>query len=450
MRRLDNPAPAADAFPASAQGNEAIAGSRRRYILFLLFAVSVFNYIDRTIISILQVPMKRDLGLSDSQMGALTGLSFALFYATLSLPIARLADRTIRKRLVAASLAVWSAMTSLTGLATSFLGLVFFRIGVAAGEAGSIPATHSIIADLYPPKSRATALAYWGLSLPVGMMFGYAAAGALAEAVGWRLSFALIGIAGVVLAPIILLTMPEPKRGRFDPVPAPQSSANATTMQALRHLWQIRTFRYLVAAGTCQAFAWYSVNAWNAPFYVRVHGLSLGEASYYLALLNGVGSAIGMYLGGRLSDHFGNRDPRGRLRVVAIALVVMVPFALAEYLVQSTRLSLALGAVTLTLMLVYYGPIVAVAQLLVPATMRAFTSAVLMLVLNLVALGLGPLATGFMSDLLVEHFGLAQDSLRYAISVAVLFSLVAGWLFWRASNYLPQESLAPTTGSRFH
>lgn len=413
---------------------------QRRYVLFLLFLVSVFNYIDRTILSILQVPIKTDLGLSDAQLGALTGLSFALFYATLSLPIARLADRWIRKNLIAGSLAIWSGMTALTGLATNFTSLVFFRIGVAVGEAGSIPATHSMIADLYPPRSRATALAVWGLSLPVGMMLGYSVAGALAEAVGWRMAFAIIGIAGLVFAPVLLFTMREPRRGQFDPV-QPATSAVPTAKQALQQLWQIKTFRYLVAAGACHAFAWYSVNSWNAPFYVRVHGISLAQTAFYLALVNGIGSAVGMYLGGRLSDHFGKNDPRARARVVAIALFVMVPFALLQYLVSSSAWSFAFGAISLTLMLVYYGPIIAIAQLLVPANMRAFTSAVLMLVLNLFGLGLGPLVTGYLSDVLATQFGMTTDSLRFAISFSVLFSLLGGWLFWRASNLLPGEML---------
>lgn len=413
---------------------------RRRYVLFLLFIVSVFNYVDRTILSILQVPIKDDLGLSDLQLGALTGLAFALFYTTLSLPIARLADRWIRKHIIAGSLGVWSAMTALTGLATSYASLVFFRIGVAAGEAGSLPATHSMIADLYPPTRRATALAIWGLSLPVGMMFGYTVAGALAEAVGWRVAFAVIGVAGLLFVPVLVFTMREPVRGQFDEV---QGNVDATrsAWQAVRHLWEIKTYRYLVAGGACHAFAWYAVNSWSAPFYVRVHELSLADTSVYLALVNGIGSAVGMYLGGRLSDHFGLRDPRARARVVAIALFVMTPIALLQFTVASAPLSMTLGAATFTLMLVYYGPTIAIAHLLVPANMRAFTSAVLILILNLFGLGLGPLVTGYVSDLLVAHYGMAADSLRYAVSLAVLFSFLGGWLFWRASNTLPAEML---------
>lgn len=411
----------------------------RRFMLLILFLVSMFSYIDRTILSILQVPIKADLGLSDSQLGALTGLSFALFYATLAVPIARLADRTKRTRLIGISLSIWSSMTALTSLATNYVSLVFFRIGVAVGEAGSIPASHSIIADVYPPSKRSAAFALWGISLPVGLMLGYALAGTLEQLFGWRITFAIIGVAGLLLAPVMIFATREPKRGRFDPV-VPATST-PSTREALRHLWSLKSIRFLYAAGACHTFAWCAVNSWNAPFYVRVHGMSLTDVSIYLAIVNGVGSAVGMYLGGRLSDHFGKKDPRGRVHVVTASMLLMVPFAIAQYMVSSATVSLALGALSLTLMLVYYGPIIAVSQFLVPANIRAFTTAMLLLVVNLFGLGLGPLVTGFISDLLVNQYGMAQDSLRYAISLAVLFSLLAAWLFWRASIHLPREIL---------
>lgn len=415
----------------------------RAYILGMLFVVSTFNYIDRTIISILQVPIKQDLGLSDTQLGMLTGLSFALFYATLSLPIARCADRMVRKRIIAAALGVWSAMTALTALANSFGTLVLLRIGVAVGEAGSIPASHSMIADLYPTKTRATAMAVLGLSLPLGMMLGFVAAGMLAETLGWRMSFAVIGILGLLIVPFVLWTIREPVRGRFDFVPqTPDGEANF--LQSLRHLWQLRCYRFLVGGAALHAYAYYSVLNWSAPFYVRAHDLSIGEVSTYLALANGLGGSIGMYLGGRLSDRLGIRDPRLRVRVLTFAAVIFVALALAQYLVTSTAASLAIGAAAFALLPFYYGPVVAVPQLLVAPNMRALTSAVTLLVVNLIGLGLGPAVTGFISDTLVDRYGMVDDSLRYAISAAVLMSLVAAWMYWRASNSLVAEMREPS------
>lgn len=410
----------------------------RRYTLFLLFAVSVFNYVDRTIISILQVPIKRDLGLSDAQLGALTGLSFAIVYATLCLPVAALADRGNRTRIIAASLVFWSAMTAFTGLATSFVMLVLLRFGVAAGEAGSVPSTHSVIADLYPPEGRATVLAVWGLSLPAGMAAGYLLGGNLDQWIGWRAAFAWVGMAGLLLGPVVWFTMREPPRGRFDP--APVAAAPPQRLGAVvRHLWQLRTFRWLAAAGACHAYAQYSIMNWNAPFYARLHGMPLAQVSLVLALMTGIGMAVGMVLGGRLSDHHGRRSPENRLRVVAIALLAMVPVAIAQYLVASPGLSVALGLVASTLMMCYYGPIVAVPQLLVPSTMRAFTSAVVILTFNLFGLGLGPFVTGWISDALTPALGLG--AIRYALCSAVLFSLAASLMFWRASRHLASELL---------
>jgi predicted MFS family arabinose efflux permease len=410
----------------------------RWFVLGLLFAVSTFNYIDRTIISILQVPIKRDLGLSDTELGLLTGLSFALVYTTLSLPIARLADRTVRKRVVAGALVVWSAMTALTGLAANFVQLVILRIGVAAGEAGSIPASHSMIADLFPARSRATAMAILGLSLPVGMMFGFLAAGMLAETLGWRKSFVVIGVVGILLAPIVLGAIREPVRGRFDQ-PGHDTDAQVTFSQAIRKLWHLRSYRFLIGGAALHAYVSYSVMNWSAPFYTRVHEMSIGEVSVYLALVNGIGGGIGMYLGGWLSDRLGQRDARLRLRVLTYGGLIFVPMALGQYLVESTTVSLAMGAVAFALLPFYYGPVVAVPQLLVAPNMRALTSAVTLLVTNLVGLGLGPTVTGFISETLIVRFGMGQHSLRYAISAAILFSLVAAFMYWRASGSLIAE-----------
>jgi predicted MFS family arabinose efflux permease len=417
-----------------------ISTAQRRYVLFLLFMVSVFNYIDRTILSILQIPIKTELHLSDAQLGAMTGLAFGIFYAVLGVPIGRLADRWKRKRLVAGALGIWTGMTSLTGLATGFFSLVLCRIGVAVGEAGSIPASHSMISDLYPPAKRATAISTFGLSLPVGILLGYSTAGWLGTAFGWRSSFAVVGIAGLVLVPIILLSMKEPKRGTFDPLEV-QSVSPPSTREALRYLWSKKAYRYTVLAGAFHAYAWYSVNSWNAPFYVRVHGVSLAHTSYYLALVNGIGSAVGMYAGAWLADHFGKNDPRGRPRVVAIALFAMVPIALVQYLITDTFVSMVLGAISMTMMLVYYGPIVAICHSMMPANMRGFTSAILALVVSLVGLCLGPMITGYLSDVFSSRFGLGVNSLSYAICISVLFSLIGGLLFWRASNLLPSEIL---------
>lgn len=423
--------PATSVFPAPDK-----AGVRRT-MLIMLALVSMFNYIDRTVLSVLQEPIKRELGLSDGQLGLLTGLAFALFYATFSLPIARLADRLNRRNIIAASLATWSGMTALCGLATGFGSLVAFRIGVALGEAGSVPASHSIIADYYPPAERITALALWGLALPAGIMLGYASGGWIASALGWRLAFVVIGLAGLILAPILILLVKEPTRTGLG---AGEATSQAPPLKAaIATLWRLRTYRYMLAGTTLHAFAQYAMMSWSAPFYMRVHQMPLAEVASWLALMNGLGGGVGIYLGGRLSDAAGARHPSGRVWVSAVAMLLMVPAALAQFLIPSLTASLACGFVATMLMFFYYGPIVGVPQTIVTPRMRALTSAVTLLVFNLFGLGLGPAVTGFLSDLLAAGESMQDTSLRYALSVVVLFSLAgAASIAWASRFYLSE------------
>ena len=417
--------------PAS---HPAYSAARRRIAMVLLFAVSTFNYIDRTILSILQVPIKRELGLSDAQLGLLTGLAFAIFYTTLSIPIARLADRSNRRNLITMALGLWSGMTALCGLATGFASLVFLRIGVAAGEAGSIPASQSIIADIYPASRRATAMSIWGLSLPVGLLLGYSTTGWLAEAVGWRWTFAVIGGLGIVLAPLVLLGLREPVRGAHDPSPAASLVSPSTFRQSARFLWRMPAFRLVVLAAALHGFSQYSMMNWMAPFYVRAHGMSLSAVSLYMALVSGIGGGIGIFAGGYLSDRLGSRDPRWRVLVMAYSIAAMLPFALVQYTVPSLPVSLLCGAAVSTLMLCYYGPILAVVHSMVPGSMRAFTAAMLLLTFNIIGLGLGPSITGLLSDLLQPHFPAPGASVGYALIIALIPSFLAVVLFLMVAN----------------
>ena len=414
---------------------------QRRLALFGLFLVSAFNYFDRTILSVLQIPIKAELGLSDSQLGALTGFAFALFYATLSLPIARLADRYSRRLIIVISLAVWSGMTALCGLATGFVSLAVFRIGVAIGEAGSVPASVSLIADYYPPERRAMALSIWGLALPIGLLVGYAGIGALASALGWRGAFAIVGGAGVLLAPLIYLLVGNPVRGRLDPQGVQMAEGPVLPLrQALAMLWRTKSYRWVVIAGMLHGFSQYAMMSWNAPFFVRSHGLSLRDVSFLMAILSGVAGGIGMYGSGWLTDRLAVRDRRWRVWIMGVTVALTVPFALIQYLATSTTLSIVAAAFAAMLMIAYYGPIVAATQSAVPANMRAFANAVLLLSFNLFGLGLGPLAAGAISDWLTPTFG--DQALRYAISIVLLPSALAAIVFFYAGRFWRSEPVA--------
>jgi MFS family permease len=356
--------------------------ANRRMMLIALIVISAFNYVDRTILSILQIPIKAELGLSDGQLGALTGLAFALFYATLSLPIARLADRYSRRWIIVISLVVWSAMTAMCGFATGFVSLLFFRVGVAIGEAGSVPASVSLIADSYAPERRATAMSTWGLALPIGLMIGYVCTGWLAEHLGWRLAFAVVGGVGVLLGPIVFAMIKEPARGRFE-------------------------------AGSAQGIV---------------------EPPPPLA------QAVRIYGGGWLSDRLVARDPRGRLWLKAGSVAAVVPFALVQYLAPSTTVSIVAAAITSAMMIAYYGPILATTQSVVAPTMRAFSNAVLLLTFNLFGLGLGPWVTGLLSDALTGTFG--DQALRYALAIVLIPSALATLTFLFAARFQSTDGVA--------
>ncbi|HEX7945315.1 MAG TPA: MFS transporter [Phenylobacterium sp.] len=405
-----------------------------RYGLAVLFGVALFNYIDRSIISILQEPLKADLHLSDTQLGALTGLSFALLYTTMALPIARLADVWNRKRLIAGALAIWSTATAACGLANGFGTLVALRMGVAFGEAGCVPASHSMIADYFPLRKRATALALWGLSNPFGTMLGFAAGGWITQALSWREAFMLFGVAGVALAPLVL-TMKEPTRGRFDEPGAARTQP--PLREALATLWRSRAFRFLAAGGAAHAFVVFAAQNWNAPFFGRVHGMPIKDVALFLALAIGLGGGVGQFVGGWMADRIGRLDRRWYMWLPALCSVLLIPVSIGVYLVDNTPTAMALTVVEAVLLNVWFAPIVATAQMLVSSRMRAFTSAMLVLIVNILGLSLGPLMTGMISDALQPTLG--AQSLRYAILASMGMNVVAALCFFRSGQHLMRE-----------
>jgi MFS family permease len=404
------------------------------YALGVLILVAIFNYIDRQSLAILQIPIKHDLGLSDTQLGALTGLAFAILYSTLALPVARLADRHNRTLLIGAALGIWSLMTASSALAVGMITLTLCRMGVAFGEAGSVPATHSLISDYFPRQQRATAIATWMLSFPIGTMLGFMAGGWLSASFGWREAFVILGVAGLCLVPLVL-TMREPRRGATDALPVPIGAPSLKV--AIKTLWSLRAFRHAALAGALVDFTLYATLNWNAPFYSRVFAVPTRALAGDMALLSGVGSGLGVYLGGLIADWLARRDARWYMWLPALAAITAVPCMMVQYFTSNFRLSFLVGFVPATLLSSFLAPLVATAQSLVPASLRAFTSAILVLVVNIVGLGMGPLITGVISDVLVTHYG--RDSLRYAIAASAVAAVWAAVHFLRSAHYLRQE-----------
>jgi MFS family permease len=402
----------------------------------VLFAVALINYIDRSLLSILQVDIKKDLGLSDTQLGALTGLAFGIFYSTAALPLSRLADRVRRTWMVAACLAVWTTMTGLSSLAGSFVALALLRIGVAFGEAGCTPATHSLLCDHFPPKRRGAVFGLWAITGPVGIMLGIFAGGWLR--VSWRASFVVVGAIGWLLVPVILW-LQEPRRGEFEtPLAATETLPQPPSfMAALKILMSQRAFRLLITAATLQTFAVASMQNWIPPYYSRIYHLPLPQVATYAGLIMGLGGGAGALFGGVIIDIMARRDPRWYSRAPALATLLSVPLALGQFFASTAGLSAFLGILTMLTATIYVAPLYVTAQSLVPSSMRGFTSAVVLLIPNILGVAPGPFFVGFMSDTLTRLLGDGATALRYSISTSLLMSVLAAITLLQVANKGP-------------
>ena len=403
--------------------------------LGVLLVVYVFNFLDRQIVTILAEPIARDLGLSDTQIGVLTGLSFALLYSTLGLPIARFADRpkTDRVKLIAVAVAIWSIATALCGGARSFLQLAIARVGVGIGEAGGTPPAHSLITDVAAPEKRARAFAIYQLGPPIGGLIGMVLGGYLAGTLGWRLAFVVVGLPGLVLAVLVVLLLRDPRR----------SGGTATRIEALplgealRQILASRAMRLLLTTAGLASFATYGVLIWTTIFFQRSHHLTPAETGLWFGLVNGIASILGVWLGGQIGDRHRARGKQHLLTVPAIAQALSVPFLLAALSVPDWRLAMVLFFPAIVLNWLYVAPYYSAVQGLVPPAARAVASAAILFMQNLIGLGLGPVLLGYCSDLLKPSYG--TESVRYVLFIAGLVSLLAGVFLWRARKHLPAE-----------
>jgi MFS family permease len=406
----------------------------RNYALGVLFLGYVVNFIDRSILAILLEPIKLDLALTDTQLGLLGGLAFAIFYTTMGIPIAALADRWSRVKILSISIVIWSGMTALCGMASGFMMLLLARIGVGVGEAGASPPSHSLISDYFPLKTRATALSIYALGIPFGSMVGNFVGGWGAQELGWRMTFLMVGLPGIFVALLVWTTLKEPPRGMSEikikaaPAPEPEDAA-PRVKDVLAFLWKRKSFRHLGFAAGAHAFVGYGAGTWNAVYLIRSHEMPLTEVGSWLALISGIG-AIGTFGGGyladRLSDMTGER--RWYLWVPGISTILMVPFQFVAYLHGELWAVIPSLFVVSILGGMYLGPSFAMTQGLVTLRMRAVASAILLFMLNIIGMGLGPYFVGVASDYLTPAYGIS--SLRYALCLAVLANI------WAATHYL--------------
>lgn len=443
--------PPYDASPGEAGLEERFPRSYRRKALILLMLIYVFNFVDRQVVNILAESIKHDLALSDAQLGAITGIAFALLYSVLGLPIARLAEHGDRPKIIAASVGIWSAFTVLCGFAGSFGQMLAARIGVGIGEAGGVPPTHSLITEFTPREERASAIAIYQMGLPLGSLVGLALGGIIADLYGWRVAFFAAGGPGLIFALIALATLREPRR-LIDRRTVKQ--AQPSIGRAISILLAKPTYRWLLLGTAMQSVVAYGVAGFVAPFFLRTHGLELaalaadvglkpiGYLGLWLGITTGLAGAIGTFFGGWIADHFGRQDLRAYPTVPAIGSLISIPAYLLVFTVPSTIPALLLLAIPSAAVAAWYGPVHGSNQGLVEPRMRATISACTLVVVNLVGLGLGPPLIGMISDHAKRSFGLSDAAgLQAALVTTILITFIAVFAFWQARRTIVADTV---------
>lgn len=428
----------------------------RAYVLFILVVVYTFNFIDRQILSILSIPIKAELGLSDTQIGLMSGVAFALFYATLGVPIAMLADNWSRVRIMTIALSLWSAMTAVCGLAQSFGQLFLARLGVGVGEAGGVAPAYSLIADYFPQKERGRALAIYSLGIPIGSAIGIILGGILAELLDWRAAFYIMGAGGLILAPIFWLTVKEPVRGRFDQSATKATTGWATIKAILPLLMRKPSFWLLSMGAAFSSMMGYGLILWLPAFLVRSFGAELAPffsflpgflvpadatpiryAAYFYGAVLLVGGTIGIYSGGSLADRYGEKRKSAYALVPGVAFALTVPLLAIGLTTPTLGLAFAVFMGVQALSLVWLGPVITAFQHLVRPEMRATASAIFLLINNLIGIGVGQTVTGLMADLLKAEYG--DESLRYSLLAGTSFYVVAAALMFVVARRLHKD-----------
>ena len=401
------------------------------YVLVMLTLIYAFNFADRQILVILQESIKNEWQLSDTELGLLSGFIFAIFYVVLGIPIARYADQGNRRNIVAGSLGLWSIMTAISGYAGNFIQLLLARIGVGVGQAGESPAAHAMISDYFPLEKRSNALSIYSIGLYIGILVAFLMGGYLNQHFGWRTAFLVMGVPGIIFSLLFYFTVKEPEKGATD-VRESTSGKTYTLQTALKLLFSNAIFLYLAIAIALHLFCIFALLNWAPSFLSRLHGMKTMDVGVSLGLIFGLSGAIGTYVRKLLTDRLGKRDKRYQLKVPAYSILISIFFTAGALFFQNNYLTLLCLGVSAFLQSMYLGPFIAVAHSLVPATMRALSSAIVFFMLNLFGLGFGPLVVGIISDSLQPSMGI--ESLRWALSIILLVNVVSAALFFAAAR----------------
>ena len=409
------------------------------YVLAVLFVVIMLNFLDRQVISIVAEPIKQEMDLSDKQIGLMTGLSFALFYTTLAIPVAALADKWNRSRIIAIAIGIWSVMTMLSGLASNFIQLFLARVGVGIGESASGPASHSLIADYFPPERRAGALGIYGAAVPIGAFMALAGGGWIVEHFSWRVAFYIAGFPGLIVGLVVWLTVKEP-RGSLALRDALKTQPNEPKLkEALAELATKPAYWHLVMAGVLIQFVAYGTAAFYGSLYVRAFDVGYGELGLKLGIMVLVAGTSGAWLGGQVGDRLDRLQPARSLSLVVATFLLAIPCTFGAVNVSSVNLSIALLGVTTFAATFYYGPNFSLIQILASDRTRAMAVAIYLLFSGLFGLGLGPVFVGFVSDYIsAGNPSLEADGIRGGVAAISVFNLWTALHFWLAQRSVKQ------------
>ena len=398
-----------------------VSPGARRYAMVILAVVYMFNFIDRQILAILLPSIKAEFGVGDAYLGFLTGTAFAMFYVTLGVPIAQYADRCNRRNLIAAAVALWSGMTAISGFATNLVYLTLARIGVGVGEAGCSPPAHSMIADYFPPEQRSAAMGFYTVGISAGIMLAYLAGGWAVEYLGWRATFFVVGVPGLLLAVVVRFTVVEPQRGASEDRVA--SDNRPRLVEVWRFLKARRSFFHMAAAAGLSSLVGYSVIGFLPSFVDRSFSTGMVVVLVWLGLILGISGGAGFFLGGYVADRLGRSGQRRALTFIAgVTLLTMVLMSFM-FLASTWQMVLLFFVVPALTNNVYLAPVLSLTQSLVSLRMRATASALVLLIINVIGLAIGPWLTGALSDFLRPGFG--NESIRY--SLLIINCLILPW-----------------------